>query len=67
TADPTALPGNGNGTRVVPRPTGPVRRPEERPAADPGADAGAVRPESERPRTARPEDSTEPGEAFRGR
>ncbi|OIK27210.1 two-component sensor histidine kinase [Streptomyces malaysiense] len=67
TADPTALPGNGNGARVVPRPTGPVRRPEERPAADPGADAGAVRRESGPREPAGPEDSTEPGEAFRGR
>ncbi|RRQ79657.1 two-component sensor histidine kinase [Streptomyces griseofuscus] len=67
TADPTALPGNGNGTRVVPRTTGPVRRSEERPAADPGADSGAVRPGSDRRGTARPEDSTEAGEAFRGR
>ncbi|TGZ17680.1 two-component sensor histidine kinase [Streptomyces sp. S816] len=67
TVDPTALPGNGNGARVVSRPTGPVRRPEERPAADPGADSGAVRPEADRRETARPGDSTEPGEAFRGR
>ncbi|MFH8340221.1 MtrAB system histidine kinase MtrB [Streptomyces sp. AM6-12] len=67
TADPTALPGNGNGARVVPRPTGSVRRPEERPAADPGRDAGAVRPESDRRETARPEHSTDAGEACRGR
>ncbi|MFJ9924401.1 MtrAB system histidine kinase MtrB [Streptomyces misionensis] len=54
-ADPTALPGNGNGARVVPRH---VRPEPGRP--DP------VRPEP-RPEPARPEDPTEPGEAFRGR
>ncbi|MER6332062.1 MtrAB system histidine kinase MtrB [Streptomyces sp. NPDC001034] len=62
--DPTALPGNG--ARVVPRPTGSVQRPEERSAEDPAPDAMAVRPESGQG-PARPDDSTEPGEAFRGR
>ncbi|MGW2444009.1 MtrAB system histidine kinase MtrB [Streptomyces sp. NPDC001675] len=59
--DPSALPGNGNGARVVPRPAGPPRtedRRDPRQAADP--DAG-------RPEQAGPEDATEPGEAFRGR
>ncbi|MEW2618609.1 MtrAB system histidine kinase MtrB [Streptomyces sp. NPDC048106] len=67
-ADPTALPGNG--ARVVPRPTGSVRRPEERPAADSAPDAPAVRQEPGQgagQEQARPGDSTEPGEAFRGR
>ncbi|GLX53508.1 two-component sensor histidine kinase [Streptomyces hygroscopicus subsp. hygroscopicus] len=64
--DPTALPGNGNGARVVPRPTGSVQRSEERSAEDRAPDAMAVRPESGQG-PARPEDSTEPGEAFRGR
>ncbi|MFF0849433.1 MtrAB system histidine kinase MtrB [Streptomyces sp. NPDC003280] len=58
--DPSALPGNG--ARVVPRPAGGARRPEEgqgpRQAAD--TDAGGA------DRTG-PEDATEPGEAFRGR
>ncbi|MFF8994324.1 MtrAB system histidine kinase MtrB [Streptomyces sp. NPDC014983] len=62
--DPTALPGNG--ARVVPRPTGSVQRPEERSAEDPAPDAMAVRPESGQG-PVRPDDSTEPGEAFRGR
>ncbi|AKN75553.1 histidine kinase [Streptomyces sp. PBH53] len=60
--DPTALPGNGNGARVVPRPTGGVRRPGDRPGA-PAAPEG----DAERPEAATPQDSTEPGEAFRGR
>ncbi|MFR9790880.1 MtrAB system histidine kinase MtrB [Streptomyces sp. MB22_4] len=64
--DPTALPGNGNGARVVPRPTGSVQRSEERSAEDRVPDAMAVRPESGQG-PARPEDSIEPGEAFRGR
>ncbi|MEW2289685.1 MtrAB system histidine kinase MtrB [Streptomyces sp. NPDC047841] len=61
---PTALPGNGNGTRVVPRPAAGARRPADGPAAhpSPGAGAGAGGPDA-----AVPEDSTEPGEAFRGR
>ncbi|WP_030348543.1 MtrAB system histidine kinase MtrB [Streptomyces sp. NRRL S-1022] len=62
-ADPTALPGNGNGTRVVPRPTGGAAR---RPADGPGA-RPAPEPGGDRPDTATPNDSTEPGEAFRGR
>ncbi|MGW4563666.1 MtrAB system histidine kinase MtrB [Streptomyces sp. NPDC004561] len=61
-ADPTALPGNGNGARVVPRPAGGTRRPDDRPATGGAPDANAARPEP-----ARPEESTEPGEAFRGR
>ncbi|MEV6051023.1 MtrAB system histidine kinase MtrB [Streptomyces sp. NPDC052107] len=61
-ADPAALPGNGNGARVVPRPTGGARRADDRPAARPAPDAGAARPDA-----ADTEDSTEPGEAFRGR
>ncbi|MFD5797446.1 MtrAB system histidine kinase MtrB [Streptomyces diastatochromogenes] len=61
-ADPTALPGNGNGARVVPRPTGGARRPDDRPAADPAPDTHTGRPDQ-----AGPKDSTEPGEAFRGR
>ncbi|MEU0006939.1 MtrAB system histidine kinase MtrB [Streptomyces sp. NPDC006314] len=56
-ADPTALPGNGNGARVVPRPTGGARRPDDRAAENPAPGTGA----------ATAEDSTEPGEAFRGR
>ncbi|KUM94741.1 histidine kinase [Streptomyces cellostaticus] len=61
-ADPTALPGHGNGARVVPRPTGGARRPDDRPAAGPAPDTHAGRPDP-----AGPDDSTEPGEAFRGR
>ncbi|MEU6666111.1 MtrAB system histidine kinase MtrB [Streptomyces sp. NPDC046727] len=61
-ADPTALPGNGNGARVVPRPTGGARRPGEGTAARPAPDTSEGRPDA-----ATPEDSTEPGEAFRGR
>ncbi|MEU1007760.1 MtrAB system histidine kinase MtrB [Streptomyces sp. NPDC005890] len=61
-ADPTALPGNGNGARVVPRPTGGARRPGDGPAARPAPEASGDRPD-----TATPKDSTEPGEAFRGR
>ncbi|WP_199829825.1 MtrAB system histidine kinase MtrB [Streptomyces sp. MMG1121] len=60
--DPSALPGNGTGARVVPRPTGGARRPDDRPGAEPAADAGTTRSDA-----AVPEDSTEPGEAFRGR
>ncbi|MGW1808867.1 MtrAB system histidine kinase MtrB [Streptomyces sp. NPDC002078] len=62
TADPAALPGNGNGARVVPRPTGGARRADDRPTTRPAPDAGAARPDA-----ADKEDSTEPGEAFRGR
>ncbi|MGW5432069.1 MtrAB system histidine kinase MtrB [Streptomyces sp. NPDC004059] len=61
-ADPAALPGNGNGARVVPRPTGGARRTDDRPATRPAPDAGPARPDA-----ADTEDSTEPGEAFRGR
>ncbi|MEV6295956.1 MtrAB system histidine kinase MtrB [Streptomyces sp. NPDC051896] len=61
-ADPAALPGNGNGARVVPRPTGGARRADDRPATRPAPDAGPARPEA-----ADTKDSTEPGEAFRGR
>ncbi|MGQ5637919.1 MULTISPECIES: MtrAB system histidine kinase MtrB [unclassified Streptomyces] len=61
-ADPAALPGNGNGARVVPRPTGGQRRTEDRPAAAPAADPGPGRGVA-----AEAEESTEPGEAFRGR
>ncbi|MFS4097651.1 MtrAB system histidine kinase MtrB [Streptomyces sp. AF1A] len=59
-ADPTALPGNGSGARVVPRPAGGTRRPDDRAAAGAASDADTARPP-------RPEQSTEPGEAFRGR
>ncbi|MQY32069.1 Adaptive-response sensory-kinase SasA [Streptomyces sp. RB17] len=61
-AGPAALPGNGNGARVVPRPAGGARRADDRPTTRPAADAGAARPDA-----AAAEDSTEPGEAFRGR
>ncbi|MGW2492302.1 MtrAB system histidine kinase MtrB [Streptomyces sp. NPDC001606] len=61
--DPTAMPAQGNGTRVVPRPAGGVRLPDER-RADGPADDGA---RADGPEAARAEDSTEPGEAFRGR
>ncbi|MFF7972909.1 MtrAB system histidine kinase MtrB [Streptomyces sp. NPDC007905] len=61
-ADPTALPGNGNGARVVPRPTGAARRPDDTAAAGPAPDTHAGRGD-----TAGTEDSTQPGEAFRGR
>ncbi|GGW35150.1 two-component sensor histidine kinase [Streptomyces lucensis JCM 4490] len=61
-ADPTALPGNGTGTRVVPRPAGGVRRPGDRTAESPAPDTNAARPD-----TAQPGDPTEPGEEFRGR
>ncbi|WP_208754194.1 MtrAB system histidine kinase MtrB [Streptomyces bauhiniae] len=56
-ADPTALPGNGNGNRVVPRPANGGRRPDDR--------TGTQVPDS-RPEPAG-QDSTEAGEAFRGR
>ncbi|QLJ00088.1 HAMP domain-containing histidine kinase [Streptomyces sp. NEAU-sy36] len=59
-ADPTALPGNGNGARVVPRHVRPEPGRPDPVRPDP------VRPEP-RPEPARPEDPTEPGEAFRGR
>ncbi|MEU7305078.1 MtrAB system histidine kinase MtrB [Streptomyces sp. NPDC007189] len=61
-ADPAALPGHGNGARVVPRPAGGQRRTEDRPATTPAADPGPARSDA-----ADAEDSTEPGEAFRGR
>ncbi|MFJ7152602.1 MtrAB system histidine kinase MtrB [Streptomyces sp. NPDC100445] len=64
-ADPTALPGNG--ARVVPRPAGGARRPDDRPAARPPADADADRPRTSASGTAAPKDSNQPGEAFRGR
>ncbi|MBV2354308.1 HAMP domain-containing protein [Streptomyces sp. J2-1] len=69
-AGPAALPGNGNGARVVPRPAGP---------ADGGRSAGgtaAPRGHDDRPvpgqtggspEGAGPKDASEPGEAFRGR
>ncbi|QBJ94116.1 sensor histidine kinase [Streptomyces seoulensis] len=56
-ADPTALPGNGNGNRVVPRPANGGRRPDDR--------SGTQVPDP-RPEPAG-QDSTEAGEAFRGR
>ncbi|MEU6775823.1 MtrAB system histidine kinase MtrB [Streptomyces sp. NPDC046759] len=61
-ADPAALPGQGNGARVVPRPTGGARRTDDRPATDPAPGGGADRPEA-----AAAQDSNEPGEALRGR
>ncbi|MEU9924601.1 MtrAB system histidine kinase MtrB [Streptomyces griseoluteus] len=60
-ADPTALPGNGNGNRVVPRPASGGRRPDDRTGTqvpDPRA-GGGPEPAGQ--------DSTEAGEAFRGR
>ncbi|MEU0336893.1 MtrAB system histidine kinase MtrB [Streptomyces sp. NPDC006193] len=90
-ADPTALPGSGNGARVVPRPAGGARRPADQPAAAaapaagpapaaepasgvrPAPGKGAERPDAaghghpHRPDAAAQEDSTEAGEAFRGR
>jgi two-component system, OmpR family, sensor histidine kinase MtrB len=60
-ADPTALPGNGNGNRVVPRPANGGRGPDDRTGAqvpDPRA-GGGPEPAGQ--------DSTEAGEAFRGR
>ncbi|MEV7201634.1 MtrAB system histidine kinase MtrB [Streptomyces griseoluteus] len=60
-ADPTALPGNGNGNRVVPRPANGGRRSDDRSGAqvpDPRA-GGGPEPAGQ--------DSTEAGEAFRGR
>ncbi|MET8565157.1 MtrAB system histidine kinase MtrB [Streptomyces flaveolus] len=64
--DPTALPGSGNGARVVPRPTAGARRPGDGLAARPAPGAGAGRPDAATPEDST-EDSTEPGEAFRGR
>ncbi len=52
TADPTALPGNG--ARVVPRPTGGTRRPDDR-TQEPSSQGGDRA------------DEREQGEAFRGR
>lgn len=57
-ADPTALPGNG--ARVVPRPTGSARRPDDAPAADAAPD------DSPDPAALQGESNTS-GEAFRGR
>ncbi|MFI2200538.1 MtrAB system histidine kinase MtrB [Streptomyces sp. NPDC020192] len=62
-ADPAALPGNGNGARVVPRSTGGPRRLDDGTAAGSAADPGVARPDT----GGAPQDSTEPGEAFRGR
>ncbi|MFF4349012.1 MtrAB system histidine kinase MtrB [Streptomyces sp. NPDC001530] len=59
TADPTALPGNG--ARVVPRPTGAARRPDETPAA-----GGELTVEERGPDGGEPEELGQ-GEAFRGR
>ncbi|MYZ10262.1 HAMP domain-containing protein [Streptomyces sp. SID2999] len=60
-ADPTALPGNGNGNRVVPRPANGGRWPDDRTGTQvPDARAGGG------PEPAG-QDSTEAGEAFRGR
>ncbi|WP_225831555.1 MtrAB system histidine kinase MtrB [Streptomyces sp. NK08204] len=96
TADPTALPGSGNGARVVPRPVGGARRTDDtpQPAADqdcadhaqeahtarPAPDADPRRPADDthtfrpapgacagRSEAGEPENSNEPGEAFRGR
>ncbi|MGW3208184.1 MtrAB system histidine kinase MtrB [Streptomyces sp. NPDC001135] len=61
-AGPAALPGNGNGARVVPRPAGGTQRADGKSATPPAPDTGAARPDA-----AQAEDSTEPGEAFRGR
>ncbi|MFE9452732.1 MtrAB system histidine kinase MtrB [Streptomyces sp. NPDC006739] len=62
-ADPTALPGNGNGARVVPRPAGPVRRQDDRPAGAAPREESAGRPDP----AAGAQDSNTSGEAFRGR
>ncbi|MDQ0991253.1 MtrAB system histidine kinase MtrB [Streptomyces sp. V3I7] len=68
-ADPTALPGNG--ARVVPRPTGSVRRQDDPPADEP-ADAARdeARDEASAP-AAEPEEDSQTsgtsGEAIRGR
>ncbi|MDO0927433.1 MtrAB system histidine kinase MtrB [Streptomyces sp. TG1A-8] len=59
-ADPTALPGNGNGARVVPRPGG-ARHADDRPAGP------VAEPHTDRPEATGPRDSNEPGEAIRGR
>ncbi|GGN52884.1 two-component sensor histidine kinase [Streptomyces albiflavescens] len=59
TADPTALPGNG--ARVVPRPTGAARRPDDTPAA-----GGELTVEERGPDGGEPEELGQ-GEAFRGR
>ncbi|WP_369247031.1 MtrAB system histidine kinase MtrB [Streptomyces sp. R41] len=59
TADPTALPGNG--ARVVPRPTGAARRPDDTPAA-----GGELTVEERGPDGGKPEELGQ-GEAFRGR
>jgi two-component system sensor histidine kinase MtrB len=59
TADPTALPGNG--ARVVPRPTGAVRRTDDAPAA------GGERTVQERGPGGREPEELGQGEAFRGR
>ncbi|MGW0879651.1 MtrAB system histidine kinase MtrB [Streptomyces sp. NPDC002671] len=64
-ADPTALPGNGNGARVVPRPAAGGHA-QEANAARPAPDADMSRPAPDA-HTAGLEDSNEPGEAFRGR
>ncbi|MEU4151411.1 MtrAB system histidine kinase MtrB [Streptomyces sp. NPDC026659] len=61
TADPTALPGNGNGARVVPRPANGARR------ADDNAPGPAPEADSGRPGAAAQQDPTEPGEAVSGR
>ncbi|MFD4788204.1 MtrAB system histidine kinase MtrB [Streptomyces sp. NPDC058459] len=60
-ADPTALPGNGNGARVVPRPANGGWRPDDRTGTQVPDPRTAGRPEPAR------QDSTEAGEAFRGR
>ncbi|MGW0998127.1 MtrAB system histidine kinase MtrB [Streptomyces sp. NPDC002523] len=58
--DPTALPGNGNGARVVPRPGG-GQHPDGRPAG-PVTDTHEARQDPPGQH-----ETTEPGEAFRGR
>ncbi|MGW0763875.1 MtrAB system histidine kinase MtrB [Streptomyces sp. NPDC002676] len=64
-ADPTALPGNGNGARVVPRPAAGGHA-QEANAARPAPDADMSRPAPDA-HAAGLEDSNEPGEAFRAR
>jgi len=59
TADPTALPGNG--ARVVPRPVGTVRRPQD------AAAAGEERTVQERGSAGGEPEGLGQGEAFRGR
>ncbi|PKW08188.1 two-component system, OmpR family, sensor histidine kinase MtrB [Streptomyces sp. 1222.5] len=64
-ADPTAMPGKGNGARVVPRPSGGARRADDGGAEPPAPGASPARPDAVE--QGDPTEHTEPGEAFRGR